>query len=115
VWARQLRWARLRDASFKRYYVLELLSGGLVPLTAAAYVLAAAGLPVGGVIAIAAVWYGAEAMLAYAAGWHLSVRSPLAWMLRDLLLPLLWIRGWLGKDFVWRGKEMRAVESREAI
>jgi ceramide glucosyltransferase len=115
VWARQLRWARLRHASFKRYYALELLSGGLVPLTAAAYVLAATGLPVGGLIAIAAVWYGAEAALAYAAGWHLSVRSPLAWMLRDLLLPWLWLAGWLGKDFVWRGNEMRAVESREAV
>jgi ceramide glucosyltransferase len=115
VWARQLRWARLRHASFKRYYALELLSGGLVPLGAAAYVLAATGLPVGGVIAIAAVWYGAEAALAYAAGWHLSVRSPLAWMLRDLLLPWLWLAGWLGKDFVWRGNEMRAAESREAI
>jgi ceramide glucosyltransferase len=115
VWARQLRWARLRHASFKRYYALEILSGGIAPLIAAACVLAATGLPVGGVIAVAAVWYGAEAMLAYAAGWHLSVRSPLAWMLRDLLLPLLWIRGWLGKDFVWRGNEMRATESREAV
>jgi ceramide glucosyltransferase len=115
VWARQLRWARLRHASFKRYYALEILSGGSGPLIAAAYVLAATGLPIAGVIAIAAVWYGAEAALAYAAGWHLSVRSPLAWMLRDLLLPLLWIRGWLGKDFVWRGNQMHAVESREAI
>jgi ceramide glucosyltransferase len=110
-----LRWARLRHASFKRYYALEILSGGIAPLIAAACVLAATGLPIGGVIAVAAVWYGAEAMLAYAAGWHLSVRSPLAWMLRDLLLPLLWIRGWLGKDFVWRGNEMRATESREAV
>jgi ceramide glucosyltransferase len=115
VWARQLRWARLRHASFKRYYALEILSGGIAPLIAAAYVLAATSLPIGGVIAVAAVWYGAEAALAYAAGWHLSVRSPLAWMLRDLLLPLLWIRGWLGKDFVWRGNQMRAAESREAI
>ena len=31
----------------------------------------------GGVVAVAAVWYGAEAALARAAGWHLSVRSPL--------------------------------------
>jgi ceramide glucosyltransferase len=115
VWARQLRWARLRHASFKRYYALEILSGGSGPLIAAAYVLAATDLPIAGVMAIATVWYGAEAALAYAAGWHLSVRSPLAWMLRDLLLPLLWIRGWLGKDFVWRGNQMRAVESREAI
>src|SRR5262249_44651652 len=35
VWARQLRWARLRQASFKRYYALEILSGGIGPLLAA--------------------------------------------------------------------------------
>jgi ceramide glucosyltransferase len=115
VWARQLRWARLRQASFKRYYALEILSGGIGPLLAAAYVLGASGLPVTGVIAVAAVWYGAEAALARAAGWHLSMRSPLAFLLRDVLLPLLWIGGWLGRDFVWRGNQMRAVEQRGAV
>ena len=115
VWARQLRWARLRQASFKRYYALEILSGGIGPLLAAAYVLAASGLPLGGVAVVAALWYGAEAALARAAGWHLSVRSPLAFMLRDVLLPLLWIGGWLGRDFVWRGNQMRAVEQRGAV
>jgi ceramide glucosyltransferase len=115
VWARQLRWARLRQASFKRYYALEILSGGIGPLLAAVYVLAASGLPVGGAVAVAAVWYGAEAALARAAGWHLSVRSPLAFLLRDILLPLLWIGGWLGRDFVWRGNQMRTVEQRGSV
>src|SRR5262252_6680107 len=41
VWARQLRWAKLRQASFRQYYALEILAGGLGPLTAAAYVFAA--------------------------------------------------------------------------
>jgi ceramide glucosyltransferase len=45
----------------------------------------------------------------------LSVRSPLACLLRDVLLPLLWIGGWLGRDFVWRGNQMRAVEQRGAV
>ena len=115
VWARQLRWARLRQASFKRYYALEILSGGVGPLIGIACVLATSGLPVGGVVAAAAVWYGAEAALAHAAGWHLTVRSPLAWMLRDVLLPLLWLGGWLGRGFVWRGNQMRAAESRSAV
>ncbi len=115
VWARQLRWARLRQASFKRYYALEILAGGIAPLAAAGYVLAVSDLPVSGVIALAAIWYGAEAVLAYSAGWHLTVRSPIAWILRDILLPFLWLGGWLGRDFVWRGNEMRAVESRGAI
>jgi ceramide glucosyltransferase len=49
------------------------------------------------------------------AGWHLTVRSPLAWMLRDILLPPIWIGGWVGRGFVWRGNQMQAVESRGAI
>jgi hypothetical protein len=27
-------------------------------------------------------------------------------MVRDLLLPALWIDAWVGKDFVWRGHQM---------
>jgi ceramide glucosyltransferase len=114
VWGRQLRWARLRQASFRHYYALEILAGGLAPLIAAACVIAALGLPPGSIIALAAVWYGAEAALAYAAGWHLTLRSPAAWLLRDLLLPLLWIGGWLGTGVVWRGHHVRTVEQEGA-
>ena len=32
VWGRQLRWARLRQASFRRYYALEIMAGGVWPL-----------------------------------------------------------------------------------
>jgi hypothetical protein len=94
--------------------LLEIRSGGIGPLLAA-FVFAEAGIPVAGAIAVAALWYGAEAALARRAGWHLSLRSPLAWMPRDLLLPVLWTGGWVGRDFVWRGNQMRAVEQRGAI
>jgi ceramide glucosyltransferase len=52
------------------------------------------------------VWFGAEAALVRCAGWHWSLRMPLAFLLRDLLLPVLWIDAWLGSDFVWRGTAM---------
>ena len=52
VWARQLRWARLRQASFKRYYALEGLAGGFGPMLAAAFVFGALEWPVGGVVAL---------------------------------------------------------------
>jgi ceramide glucosyltransferase len=115
VWARQLRWARLRQASFRRYYLLEILAGGIWPLLAATYVAAGLGMPLAGAIAFAAVWYGIEAVLAYAAGWHLTLRSPLAWMLRDLLLPLLWIGGLIGTEVVWRGNHIRTAESESTV
>jgi ceramide glucosyltransferase len=114
VWRRQVRWARLRRASFTSCYVAELLTGGAWPLAAAAFAAAQTDLPLAGPLALAIVWYGSEAVLAWAAAWHLTARSPLAWILRDLLLPLLWISGWLGNAFVWRGNHMRMIQSRSA-
>jgi ceramide glucosyltransferase len=115
VWARQRRWARLRTASFKQYYLLEALSGGAVPLALSVYVIAALGLPLITALLPVAIWYGAEAALCVCAGWHLGWRSPLAWMLRDLLLPLLWILGWLGTGVTWRGHHISTVESESAV
>ena len=55
---------------------------------------------------MAAFWYGAEAILAFASGWPLSWRSPASWLVRDVLLPFLWARGWSGRNVVWRGNAM---------
>ena len=115
VWRRQVRWARLRRTSFKAYFVPEILSGGAWPIAATIVAAVQADLPIAGVAALAAVWYGCEAVLAWTAGWHLTVRSPLAWVVRDLLLPVVWFSGWLDSAFVWRGNEMRPVEPRGAI
>jgi ceramide glucosyltransferase len=111
MWHRQVRWARLRRTSFKVYFMPEILAGAAWPLIAAAFAAAQSDLPLASVPVLAIVWYGSEAALAWAAGWHLSVRSPLAFALRDLLLPAIWLNGWLGSTFVWRGNQMRVVES----
>src|ERR1700681_641627 len=111
VWRRQVRWARLRRTSFKAYFMPEILAGAAWPLAAAAFAAAQSDLSLASVPALAAIWYGSEAILAWAAGWHLTVRSPLAWALRDLLLPAIWFNGWLDSTFAWRGNEMRPVES----
>ena len=108
VWQRQLRWARLRRMTFKAYFVPELLAGGFLPLAATAGLVLGGGGPGWLVPVIAGVWYGAEAALARAAGWHLSARSPLIWAMRDVLLPLLWAQAWMSSRFVWRGNAMNA-------
>jgi ceramide glucosyltransferase len=108
VWHRQLRWARLRRASFFLYFMPEALAGGALPMIALAVAAPAFGLPVAWSLAIfAAFWYGAETLLAAAAGWHLSARYPLYCLLRDLLLPVLFVAALHGDDFVWRGNEMQ--------
>jgi ceramide glucosyltransferase len=110
VWQRQVRWARLRRDTFRLFFIPEILTGGLVPLVACLVCAIAADWPATIIAAaFAAAWYGSEALLAHTAGWHLSYRSPLVWVLRDALLPVLWLAGWRGKDFVWRGTVMRVA------
>jgi ceramide glucosyltransferase len=108
VWNRQLRWARLRRASFLPFFLPEIFSGGLIPTVGVALLAYAFGLPVTPcVAAFAALWYGAEMALAAAAGWHVTPLSPLYGMIRDLLLPVLFVSALRGNDFVWRGNEMQ--------
>jgi ceramide glucosyltransferase len=107
VWRRQTRWARLRRAGFPLFFVPEILGGAVLPLSAAGYAAHGAGLPVAGTVtALALAWYGLETALAWAVRWHLTPLFPLYAMLRDLLLPGLWIDGWIGTDFAWRGNAM---------
>ena len=116
VWGRQIRWARLRRASFPAFFLPELIAGGAFPL-AAAIAAAAAGEPATwlAVAAFAVLWYGAEAMLVFAAGWHLTRRTPLVLLLRDLLLPAVWVASWFGSDFVWRGNHMCVIAGADGL
>jgi ceramide glucosyltransferase len=103
VWRRQLRWAQLRKASFPGCFYAELPGGGLFPFLLASCLAAAGALPWAGVAGMMAAWYGAEALLARAFDWPLRVRSPLFWIARDLLLPVLWAHACAAKDYEWRG------------
>lgn len=107
VWRRQLRWARLRRASFKHCYAPEILSSGILPMLLGGVAAGLAGLsPFAGAATLATLYYGGEAALVYAARWPLSLHSPLVWLLRDAALVPLWIAGWFGNDIVWRGNQM---------
>jgi ceramide glucosyltransferase len=113
VWNRQLRWARLRRASFFAYFLPEALSGGVLPMIVLACVAPALGLPPGlSAVSLGAVWYGGEMLLAASAGWHLSALYPLYGLARDLLLPVLFVSALRGDDFVWRGNEMQVERPR---
>jgi len=115
VWSRQVRWARLRRATFKTFFIPELLSGGLFPSVVVW------GLEIGGQASVSAalafcvVWYGTEAALARLAGWPCSALSVLGLMVRDVMLPVLWVSAWTGNRFVWRGTQMDAAEKLRSI
>ena len=112
VWKRQLRWARLRRASFPLFFLPEILTGAALP-TAAMVALSAAGIvpPLAPLIYMA-LWYGAENLLARAYRWPNGWRALPAMVLRDLALPVLFVSAWFGNGFVWRGNAMSVAEDR---
>lgn len=103
-----MRWARLRRTTFQLYFIPELLAGGLIPLGVAAALAIANSQSLLWGVALAVLWYGAEVLLARLAGWPSSAQAVPAMVLRDLLLPALWVSAWTGGDFVWRGNQMYA-------
>jgi ceramide glucosyltransferase len=113
VWHRQVRWARLRRASFFAYFLPEAVSGGVLPMIALAIVAPAIGLPAtASVVSFGLIWYGGETLLAAIVGWHVSARYPLVCLIRDALLPVLFVSALQGDDFVWRGNEMQVERLR---
>ena len=113
VWARQLRWARLRRASFFLYFLPEFLAGGVPPMICAAIVTNAFGWPIlPCMLSFMLFWYGSEMALAAASGWHVSLLHPLYGLIRDLMLPMLFVAALRGNDFVWRGNAMQVERLR---
>jgi ceramide glucosyltransferase len=114
VWRRQLRWARLRRVSFGPCFYPEFFSGGFLPLCLMGILVSVGAIPPLPALMLAALWYGAEASLAAALDWPLSLRSPLLWVARDLMLPWLWVVAMCGNGFDWRGNEMNVRRGRHA-
>ena len=119
VWSRQCRWSRLRRVTFPSFFAPEILLGVLPPLllALAAAALAGTSLPLAALFVLAGI-YLPEAALARAKGWRLSLLSLPALIVRDFLLPAIWLRAWLGGTIDWRGNTMTigtaACELKEA-
>lgn len=117
VWSRQRRWATLRRTTFPVMFILEILTGALLPVAAGIYAGWKGGAGWHGVWSellvlplLVAIWLGSEAVLARSAGWYFAPRMLAACAIRDLLLPVLWVSAWLRDDFNWRGNEMNIRE-----
>jgi ceramide glucosyltransferase len=106
VWRRQVRWARLRRVTFKAFFAGELFSGGFLPFLAAGVLLYALDLSLLWLLPLIAFWYALEAAVAAFARWPMSLRDALLWVVRDLLIPALWVSAWTGTKFTWRGVAM---------
>lgn len=107
IWSRQARWARLRRVTFPLFFLPEILTGVAMPLALALVAADAAGFSLTvTAVAVLAAAYLPECALAWAKGWYMSPRMVAAMMVRDLLLPGIWARGWLGGAVDWRGNAM---------
>lgn len=105
VWARQLRWSKVRREGFPKIFLAEPLNGAVMALLLAA---CAGGYPAA--LGVAAVWYGAEIMLALSVGWARPGLGLLMLPVRDVLIPLLWLATFKNAAFEWRGNAMAPGE-----
>ena len=111
VWKRQLRWARLRRATFPLYFAPELLAGAMAPIAAFIFVASqtdVATLPA--TVLFATLWYGAEYALTFTVGWPVSRYFFVCALSRDFLLPVLWLDAWRSNQFEWRGTTMHVFD-----
>ncbi|SOC16126.1 ceramide glucosyltransferase [Rhodobacter sp. JA431] len=104
VWARQLRWARVRRDGFVGLFAAEILLGPFVPLAALVPLFGWATLPTA--LPFLGLWYGAELAMMRFAGWPSKREDITAMVLRDLLLAPLWLQTWRSRGFEWRGSAM---------
>ena len=112
VWQRQVRWARLRRASFPALFLPEVLAGLLPPLAAVIVGASLAGLPLlAAVPGFVVLWYGPELALCRAARWPSSLS---AMLLRDLLLPVIFVAGMTGRNIEWHGQTISTTPPSEA-
>jgi ceramide glucosyltransferase len=112
VWSRQLRWAQLRRATFPHLFLPELLTGALVPGLALSAGLAGLGLPVlPGLLIFGVLWYGLELAVCRAGGWHLSWRTVPSSILRDAMIPAIWLAAIFYNTFEWQGHVMRVDDT----
>ncbi len=107
IWSRQTRWARLRRVTFPQYFAPEILTGALPPLVLSLIAASLADIDlVATTLAVIAIMYGPELMLALLKGWPVSFHTLPAMIVRDLTMPLIWARSWIGAPVAWRGNVM---------
>jgi ceramide glucosyltransferase len=109
VWKRQVRWAKLRRVTFPSAFYLEIFSGSALPLLASGLAAALLGLDASMVVAAhALLWFAAEMFLAYRARWPMSSANLAGMLIRDLMIPPLWLAALVSSRFEWGGHQMQA-------
>jgi len=116
VYSRHVRWSRLRRVTFPAYFLPEFQNGAFMPVLLGAYSAELLGGPwLAAIVAVSilAALYLAEYQLARVCHWTRGWRFPFAMLVRDLMLPVMFVDACLFDDFVWHGNEMTVREEQE--
>jgi len=112
VWDRQLRWSRVRRDGFPLIFATEVLNGGLVPFALATMACVLGEVDLRWAIGYMGLWYLSEILVAKRAGWPMGAQDLAGIVLRDLVLPMLWMATFLRRGFEWRGTQMAPLDQR---
>jgi ceramide glucosyltransferase len=116
IYARHARWSRLRRATFPAYYAPEFMNGSFVAVLSGVF--AAQGLgydPFLVAAIIVSILHGSELILSRICGFVVEWRMPLAFLIRDLMLPVIFIDGLIFDDFSWHGEAMTVRKPKDAL
>ena len=108
VWQRQLRWMTIWRVQLPAAFVFDLLGSALPTACAGAVAAHLAGLaPTSVFVATLVGWCALESILCAARAWPVSFLSPLAFLARELLTPLLWFGALMNNEVRWAGANYR--------
>lgn len=106
VWQRQLRWARCRRPGFPLLYAGEILTGSLPGTLCLLFLVLTGTAPALFLPLYLLIWYLAETVLARIGGWPHGAADALMAILRDLMLPVIWLCGYSRAPITWRGNRV---------
>jgi ceramide glucosyltransferase len=113
VWQRQLRWMTIWRVQLPAVFVVDLLGSALPTAFAgavAAHLIGMAPLTAFAVTFLG--WCGIEWALCAIKRWPVSLWSPAAFLVRELLTPALWFRALMRNDVRWAGADYRVYSNR---
>lgn len=103
VWDRQLRWSRVRRDGFPTTFPAEILNGAFLPVA-----LLALGGGAQWILPYLALWFGAEWLLCRLAGWPSTLGDVLAMVIRDAMMPVIFVTTFASRQINWRGHDMQS-------
>lgn len=106
VWARQVRWAKLRRDSFAAFFYLEIISGSVFPLLCLFLAACCGVVSFMSLLWFALFWYGIEFATTAYVGWPISLRQCIAIICRDVLLIAVWFSAFGKGGYSWQGHKV---------